>query len=43
MDEEKEVCKKFPYRELEKEHWVPEAKTTEDKIVNLRKFLKLHG
>ena len=41
MDEEKEVCKKFPYRELEKEHWVPEAKTTEDKIVNLRKFFEV--
>ena len=41
MDEDKEIAKKFPYKEMAKNKWVPEARTAEEKVINLRKFFEV--
>lgn len=41
MDEDKEFSKNLPYYEMAKNKWVPEAKTPEEKVVNLRKFFEV--
>lgn len=38
MDEDKEIAKKFPYKEMAKNNWVTETRTSEEKVINLRKF-----
>lgn len=41
MESEKELAQKIPYKELEKEGWVPHASKTDEKIINLRKFFEV--
>lgn len=41
MDEDKELSKKFPYHEMEKNKWVPKAETSEQKVLYLRKFFEV--
>lgn len=41
MDADKEIAKKFPYKEMAKNKWVPDVRTTEEKVINLRKFFEV--
>lgn len=41
LDSDKVLAKKFPYNEMSKNHWLPEARNIEDKVVNLRKFFEV--
>ena len=41
MDTDKELIKKLPYSEMVKNKWVPEVKTQEQKVVELRKFFEV--
>lgn len=41
MDEDKEIAKKFPYKEMAKNNWVPAARTAEERVINLRKFFEV--
>lgn len=38
MDEDKDIAKKIPYKEMSDYGWVPFTKKIEEKVVNLRKF-----
>ena len=38
MDEDKDIAKKIPYKEMSDYGWVPITKKIEEKVVNLRKF-----
>lgn len=41
MDEDMELAKKFPYREMQKNGWVAEASRNEDKVISLRKYFEV--
>lgn len=41
MDEDIEIAKKIPYKEMEKNGWVPETKDWKEKVINLRKFFEV--
>lgn len=41
MEADKEMVKKIPYREMVKFGWIPDAVESNEKVVNLRKFLRL--
>ena len=41
LDADKELAKKFPYKEMVKYGWVPEARKAEDKVLYLRKFFEV--
>ena len=41
LDEEIKLAKKFPYKEMVKYGWIPDAATTYEKVVNLRKFFEV--
>lgn len=38
MERDEKIAKQFPYREMAKYGWVPEAKNTKEKVINLRKY-----
>ncbi|MCI7144966.1 MAG: helix-turn-helix domain-containing protein [Clostridiales bacterium] len=38
MERDEIIAKQFPYREMAKYGWVPEAKNTKEKVINLRKY-----
>ena len=38
MDEDKDIAKKIPYKEMSDYGWVPITKKIEEKVINLRKF-----
>lgn len=41
MDADAEIAKQFPYREMAKLGWVPEAREAREKVVNLRKYFEI--
>ena len=41
MDEDLEILKKIPYNEMSKNQWVETTRIKEERVINLRKFLKL--
>lgn len=41
MDEEKELAKKFPYTEMAKNGWVPETRSSVERVINLRKHFEV--
>lgn len=41
IDKDKELAKKFPYKEMSKNGWLPETRKPEEKVVNLRKFFEV--
>jgi HTH-type transcriptional regulator/antitoxin HigA len=41
MDSDIEILKKFPYKEMSKNGWVPDVKNSEDRVLNLRKFFEV--
>lgn len=41
LDSDKELVKKFPYKEMAKNGWVPETRSPEERVVNLRKFFEV--
>ena len=41
MEEDIKIAKKFPYKEMEKNRWIQEAKKIEDKVILLRKFFEV--
>ncbi len=41
IDSDKEIAKKIPYNALAQNGWVPEAKSTTDKVMNLRKYFEV--
>ncbi|MGI6767192.1 MAG: helix-turn-helix domain-containing protein [Lentihominibacter sp.] len=41
MEEDKELVKLFPYSEMSKNGWVPQATKPTDKVINLRKFFEV--
>ena len=41
MEVDKEMVKKFPYREMVKFGWIPDAGESNEKVVNLRKFFEV--
>lgn len=41
MDEDIALARQFPYNEMHKNGWVPEAKKAEEKVYNLRKFFEV--
>ena len=43
MDEDKDIAKKIPYKEMSDYGWVPITKKIEEKVINLRKFFGVVG
>lgn len=41
MDADIEIASKIPYKEMEKNGWVPSANKTMDRIISLRKFFEI--
>lgn len=41
MDADAEIAKQFPYREMEKFGWIPEARDAKEKVVYLRKYFEV--
>lgn len=41
MDQDIEMVKKFPYKEMARNGWVGETTKNEDKVINLRKFFEV--
>ena len=41
MDADAEIAKQFPYSEMAKFGWVPEAREVKEKVVNLRKYFEV--
>lgn len=41
MDADVEIAKQFPYVEMAKYGWVPNARETKEKVVNLRKYFEV--
>lgn len=41
MDEDIELAKKFPYKEMAKQGWVPETGNVKERVINLRKFFEV--
>jgi addiction module antidote protein HigA len=41
MEVDKEMVKKFPYREMVKFGWVPDTRESKEKVINLRKFFEV--
>ena len=41
METDKQIAKQFPYNEMVKLNWVEEAKSIEEKVINLRKFFEI--
>ena len=41
MDADIERAKKFPYREMSKNGWIPETRKSTEKVINLRKYFEV--
>ena len=41
MDADIERAKKFPYREMSKNGWIPETRKNTEKVINLRKYFEV--
>ncbi len=41
MDEDVEIAKKFPYKEMQKNGWVAEISNASDKVIELRKYFEV--
>lgn len=41
MDEDVEIAKKFPYKEMADNGWVPAASQANEKVINLRKYFEV--
>lgn len=41
LDADKEIAKKFPYKEMSNNGWVPESAIQEERVINLRKFFEV--
>ncbi len=41
MDEDLQLIKNFPYNEIRKLNWIPDAKSPTEKVENLRKFFEV--
>lgn len=41
MDEDVEIAKKFPYKEMQKNGWVAEISKDSDKVIELRKYFEV--
>lgn len=41
LDADKELAKKFPYKEMSKNGWLPETMRIEERVINLRKFFEV--
>ncbi len=41
MDEDIEIAKKFPYKEMQKNGWVAEISNASDKVIELRKYFEV--
>lgn len=41
LDADKELAKKFPYKEMSQNGWVPETRIPEERVINLRKFFEV--
>lgn len=41
MDEDCEIVKKFPYKQMAEYNWVPETKNAKEKVVSLRQFFEV--
>lgn len=41
MDADIEIAKKFPYKEMSKNGWVPETRKATEKVVHLRKYFEI--
>lgn len=41
MDADKEIAKKFPYKEMSKNGWVPITSKDTEKVINLRKYFEV--
>lgn len=41
LDADKEIAKKFPYKEMSLNGWLPETRKLEERVVNLRKFFEV--
>ena len=41
MDEDVEIAKKFPYKEMQKNGWVAETSKATDKVIELRKYFEV--
>ncbi|MBQ3924908.1 MAG: HigA family addiction module antidote protein [Firmicutes bacterium] len=41
MDADIEIARRFPYREMVRFEWVPDARAAKEKVMNLRKFFEV--
>ena len=41
LDADKNLAKKFPYREMAKNGWLPNTQKVEERVINLRKFFEV--
>ncbi len=41
LDADKELSKKFPYKEMVKNGWLPDTRKPEERVINLRKFFEV--
>lgn len=41
LDEDKELSKKFPYKEMSQNGWLPDTRISEERVINLRKFFEV--
>lgn len=41
LDKDTEISKKFPYKEMARNGWVPNTSNAVDRVVNLRKFFRI--
>lgn len=41
LDADKALAKKFPYKEMAKNGWLPDTTKIEDRVINLRKFFEV--
>ncbi|MCF0106427.1 MAG: helix-turn-helix domain-containing protein [Holdemanella sp.] len=41
MESDIEIIKKLPYKEMEKNEWIPATKNMKERVVNLRKFFEV--
>lgn len=41
MDEDIELSKKFPYKEMVKNGWIPDTKQPSERVINLRKYFEV--
>lgn len=40
MEQDIEIVRKLPYREMAKNEWIPDTRKSTEKVIHLRKFLK---